>query len=65
VQSTKFAQGSYEKAAALISGSNSIKASFVEDAMTDSSLILKNAGEQTVEQGPDGLTITDKLYPSN
>jgi hypothetical protein len=36
----------------------------VEEAMTDSSLVLKNSGEQTVVQGPDGIIITDKLNPS-
>lgn len=64
VQQTKFAQGSYDKAAALANGENQAKVSFLKDALEDSELVLKNAGEQSVTWDEQGVIITDKSEPS-
>lgn len=65
VQQAQYSQGSYEKAVALAEASDTRKMSFVSDALSDATAKLSAAGQQSVEWGNDGITITDVNTPTN
>lgn len=64
VQSVQYAEGSYEKAAALADADAAHKVKFLQDALNDAALILNNAGDQSVLVDINGITITDVDEPS-
>lgn len=59
VQSVKYTEGSYQKAAALAEADTARKISYLTDALTDAATILTNAGNQTWSLDENGLTIDD------
>ena len=59
VQQTQYNAGSYEKAAALADADVQIKGKFVTDALTSMSSKLAVAGQTTVIQDQNGITLTD------
>ena len=65
VQQAQYSQGSYEKAVALAEASDTRKMSFVSDALSDATAKLSAAGQQSVEWGNDGITITDVNTSTN
>lgn len=65
VQQTQYNTGSYEKAVALAEASSVRKQAFLNDALSEASTMLSVAGQQSVTQGADGITITDLSTPSN
>lgn len=64
VQSVQYAEGSYEKAAALADADAAHKVKFLQDALNDAALILNNAGDQSVLVDINGITVTDVDEPS-
>ena len=65
VQQTQYSTGSYEKAVALAEASQERKNQFVTDALDAAEARLQVAGQQSVEIGDDGITITDVDTPSD
>lgn len=59
VQSVKYTEGSYQKAAALAEANTARKISYLTDALTDAATVLSNAGNQTWSLDENGLTIDD------
>lgn len=59
VQSVKYTEGSYQKAAALAEADTAHKISYLTDALTDAATVLTNAGNQTWTLDEKGLTIDD------
>lgn len=65
VQQTQYSTGSYEKAVALAEANQERKNQFVTDALDGADARLQVAGQQSVEIGDDGITITDVDTPSD
>ena len=59
VQQAQYNTGSYEKAVALAEADASLKGAFLSDALRGMGDKLSIAGQTTVEQGLDGITLTD------
>ena len=59
VQQTQYNSGSYEKAAELVKANDKIKGKFVGDALSGMSGKLAIAGQTTVVQDQNGITLTD------
>jgi hypothetical protein len=60
VQQTQYSTGAYEKAVALAEADARTKSQFLEDAFTSADARFSAAGQTTVEQGADGITLTDE-----
>jgi hypothetical protein len=65
VQQTQYSTGSYEKAVALAEAGQARKQQFLTDALDGADARLQVAGQQSVEIGDDGITITDVDTPSD
>lgn len=61
VQQTKYAEGSYTKAANLANGSPVDKSSFVTEALNDKDFVIENSAQQTVKHTNEGIIITDEI----
>lgn len=59
VQQAQYNSGSYEKAAELVNANEKIKGKFVGDALSGMSGKLAIAGQTTVVQDQNGITLTD------
>ena len=59
VQQAQYNSGSYEKAAELVKANDKIKGKFVGDALSGMSGKLAIAGQTTVVQDQNGITLTD------
>ena len=59
VQQTQYSTGAYKKAAALAEADAARKGEFLSDALSDANAKLSAAGQTTVEQDVDGITLTD------
>lgn len=60
VQQTQYNTGSYEKAVELAEASNAVKSKFFTDGLSEMADSLSFAGQTTVTQGRDGITLTDE-----
>lgn len=65
VQQAQYNTGSYEKAVALAEANAQKKGAFLKEALSDASTMFSTAGQQSVVQGVDGITITDLKTPCN
>jgi hypothetical protein len=63
VQQAQYSTGSYEKAVALAEANQARKQEFFTDALNSATARLSAAGQQSVVQGIDGLTIYDTTKP--
>lgn len=63
VQQAQYSTGSYEKAVALAEANQARKQEFFTDALNSATARLSAAGQQSVVQGADGLTIYDTTKP--
>ena len=59
VQQTQYSTGAYKKAVALAEADVARKGEFLSDALSDANAKLSAAGQTSVEQGVDGITLTD------
>lgn len=59
VQQTQYSTGAYQKAVALAEADVARKGEFLSDALSDANAKLSAAGQTTVEQDIDGITLTD------
>jgi hypothetical protein len=60
----QYAEGSYNRAAALAEADAAHKISFLTNAINDAEMVLSNSGDQTVVIDKEGITITDALHPN-
>jgi hypothetical protein len=60
VQQAQYSTGAYEKAVALAEADARTKSQFLEEAFTSADARFSAAGQTTVEQGADGITLTDE-----
>lgn len=63
VQQAQYSTGSYEKAVALAEANQAKKQQFISDAFAAANARFSAAGQQSVEQGVDGLLIYDTTKP--
>lgn len=61
VQQVQYHQGSYEKTVAFLDSSSSRKNSFITDALNSANSVLTQAGQTSVKQDVNGITLTDSL----
>ena len=63
VQQAQYNSGAYEKGAAFVEASPQKQATFVANALNNAAAYLTHG--QTVETGENGITITDRVVPTN
>ena len=60
VQSLQYSEGMYQKAAELAVSDEKDRLKFLESAMNSAEMTIKNAGDQSVTWGDEGLIVQDK-----
>ena len=60
VQQTQYNEGAYRKAVALAEADVEAKGEFLQDALSNADYKLSHAGQTSVTQGNDGITLTDE-----
>ena len=63
VQTVNYASPAWNAAGSFINASNQAKTSFLTDALNNAEFTLRNAGEQSVETGSEGIIVTDLSSP--
>lgn len=64
VQSVSYASGAWDNAGKLASGDAARKSAFLEEALSDVDTVIQNAGNQSVLEDDQGITITDLTLPN-
>ena len=64
VQSTSYSTGAWNNAKDFVESTPQEQAKFLQDALNSAELVIQNAGNQSVRDDSDGLTITDLTNPS-
>lgn len=63
-QQVQYKSGEYQKAANAFTENGDIKPASLQDALTNNKLMLKNATDQSVTWGSDGITTVDLKQPN-
>lgn len=63
VQTVNYASPAWNSAGSFVNSDKQSQASFLVDALNNAEITLQNAGEQSVETGAEGITVTDLSSP--